>query len=398
MGDIHCRCGELWSFRGLHYTTSDLPWYHARELIRGAGCPACQGEFDGSRDDRWRRDVERESEGEILFHRPWGEEGYQGYGRTVGNVEAVLDLMEFLSPSSTETDWYQFLTNQEFLEDEKRPGEVWLIIHDHLSQGRTFDRMSEIRADATQKAWESELAEALGGDYEILDNHPDLPDGKLALKIGGYDCPASSDRKLARTWQSWYDLADLGINHHPGEDRPFTGLDLLERLVDPLGEPDPEAYGGCLEELTGAAQEEARDKAHRDANHYIYGALDTELEIPGDQLCNVCDTDENSFLEFSEAKCDDWLALSYRPLGWSFHQSVLNPKFYLAAPAGLNDHTSLTIKGLILWATDPLIEWGEYRTDEFILENHRSHALPSISWLGLPPHTRAQFLSYLRNT
>lgn len=73
--DVYCRCGEPWSCQGRHYTTTDLSLWDWSLLLRGAGCPCCEGDFTESlaRDDQWRRTVTRAFEGEApayLFSDP----------------------------------------------------------------------------------------------------------------------------------------------------------------------------------------------------------------------------------------------------------------------------------------------------------------------------------------
>ena len=70
MADIICRCGEPWdSTGGLHFTHSDLPWHAYDQLIRGMGCPCCEGKFTPSisRNLAWRESLEAPSEGEEPF-------------------------------------------------------------------------------------------------------------------------------------------------------------------------------------------------------------------------------------------------------------------------------------------------------------------------------------------
>lgn len=82
MADIICRCGEPWdSTGGLHFTHSDLPWHSYDQLIRGMGCPCCEGKFKPSisRDLAWRESLEALSEGLKPFD-GWPEPTAPNYG------------------------------------------------------------------------------------------------------------------------------------------------------------------------------------------------------------------------------------------------------------------------------------------------------------------------------
>lgn len=81
MADIACRCGEPWdSTGGLHYTHSDLSWWQYDQLVRGIGCPCCEGEFDQDpqRDEAWRRSVQFLADGSCE-----GGEPYVGFPLSV---------------------------------------------------------------------------------------------------------------------------------------------------------------------------------------------------------------------------------------------------------------------------------------------------------------------------
>jgi len=72
MADIICRvCGEPWgSTGGLHHTHSDLTWWCYDELIRGRGCPRCDGVRpdgvpQGQFNDAWQRSVAFLADGSI---------------------------------------------------------------------------------------------------------------------------------------------------------------------------------------------------------------------------------------------------------------------------------------------------------------------------------------------
>lgn len=87
MADIICRCGEPWdSTGGLHFTHSDLPWHSYDQLIRGMGCPCCEGKFKPSisRDLAWRESLEALSEGLKPFD-GWPEPTAPNYGEVKNN-------------------------------------------------------------------------------------------------------------------------------------------------------------------------------------------------------------------------------------------------------------------------------------------------------------------------
>lgn len=72
MADIVCRvCQDRWgSTGGLHFSHSDLPWFQYDLLIRGCGCPTCEGVrpagvTEGAFDDTWRRSVAFLSDGSV---------------------------------------------------------------------------------------------------------------------------------------------------------------------------------------------------------------------------------------------------------------------------------------------------------------------------------------------
>lgn len=84
MADIICRCGEPWdSTGGLHFSHSDLPWHSYDQLVRGMGCPCCEGKFRPSvaRDMAWRESLEALSEGLEPFD-GWPDPTAPKYGDT----------------------------------------------------------------------------------------------------------------------------------------------------------------------------------------------------------------------------------------------------------------------------------------------------------------------------
>lgn len=78
MTDLICRkCGEPWdSTGGLHYSHSDLSWWEYAQLVRGVGCPCCEGEPKGDTDTnytRWYKSVEQLSEGQVWASEKLGD-------------------------------------------------------------------------------------------------------------------------------------------------------------------------------------------------------------------------------------------------------------------------------------------------------------------------------------
>jgi hypothetical protein len=74
MTDIICRCGEPWdSTGGLHHSHSDLTWWQYEQLVRGLGCPSCEGEFAQTpeADDAWRRSVQFLANGSCKGGQPY---------------------------------------------------------------------------------------------------------------------------------------------------------------------------------------------------------------------------------------------------------------------------------------------------------------------------------------
>lgn len=95
MTDIVCRCGEAWDATGgLHASHTDMPWHHFENLIHGAGCPCCHGDFvkDEIRDRKWAASLQLatdELEPYPGFPIIWTEEQAWGWEQRIGVVKAI---------------------------------------------------------------------------------------------------------------------------------------------------------------------------------------------------------------------------------------------------------------------------------------------------------------------
>lgn len=402
MGDIYCRCGEGWSFRGLHYTSSDLPWWRARDLIRGAGCPTCEGHFpvDPARDERWRASVERESEGEIFDHQPWGLAPY----RPGDFEESVVVTGQVGYTSQQDPNFREPPRTVRARYLDHQPGELWAVIHDHFVEYRVDAPDARCRQRARLKAWRQEVEGVLGSGWELDDRHEDLFRNETCLLIGHYTCPSSVPRNKALTWKGWYDTVHVDFL---GEAAVQDIQRLVDRLADPKAEPDEELYNEAYEAFHQEAREDAQQTVQDEVDRQLTeatGVRYVSIVIP--DMDDVSSEDCSGFPEFDGEKFDEWLPTVFQPIGWSFHRSILNDQFFLAVPAGLlqdsEGWTATELFGLAVHSTDPIFEWGRYRLEEFLDPTRStgprySLSVPSVKWSEIPLHTRVQFLAYLKD-
>lgn len=161
--DIYCRCGEPWSCRGIHHTTSDLSIHSWRELLRGAGCHCCEGNFqpDQYNDAKWCNSVNMAAEEyvdctfpKVAYIQPFHEDA------------PLVDFLEVYEAFNMNPMALRLISKTELrLIDNV----MYAWFEDPRDHGATYDKETEIRQEAENEAWDGYLAnlEEIEGGYGI---------------------------------------------------------------------------------------------------------------------------------------------------------------------------------------------------------------------------------------
>ena len=149
--NIYCRCGEPWSCQGIHHSTSDLSIHSWRELLRGAGCPSCHGEFEATenRNEKWLSSVTQAAEEYVELLLPTAPYVPEDSEHAGWNFLAVLQTFK---PDSEEVKLVR--SKQRGLGLYVIDNVLYAGFPDPRDYGRTFDQESEIRQEATNAAIE----------------------------------------------------------------------------------------------------------------------------------------------------------------------------------------------------------------------------------------------------
>ncbi len=393
MSDIPCaRCGEPWSFRGMHWTSSDLNWLAAWDLFVGRGCPCCGGTVS--------------LKGHTAMERKWqlpneGVDLYKEHARPDPNLEPtdnnhfeldwlVLTAIETrrelaLDPETVEVcDTIKAALSFPkknaaryrramaiFGEDPERPGRLakglmaadLTIVTDMKppedpSHGAT--QLDEVNFEADARWWKEWLQAKPPCIQQIVKIRPDPDNGadKVCVDLASFaffDTADSACKPPEPVWQEIY-----GFQMRPSI--PASRMpDVVSHinnalcLVDEINEIElegiykQEGYAEIVDELEQKAAQENYPEAVKD----LLARLDTlhgidlsMLEVTpenfdfaskeGDALLEVQHDDRTQWQQPEDKKLTELAAALITPIGWHFWKAR-NAEMYLAIPAGCRE-------------------------------------------------------------
>ena len=376
--DIYCRCGEPWSCQGIHHTTSDLSIHNWRELLRGAGCPSCEGDFKPSddKDDKWRRSVVRANEDYVEITFP-----VHAY---IPEYCADNPGASYLKALEAFGSWRD--TVQEILHSGlaivQIDSDLYVGFEDPHDYGRTYSDEDEARQEARNKAITKYLD-------EYFEAHPDY-DGfllKVATLPNVYHGNSGS-----LSYQHYMDVTPIWrhdlLNSRLLECRLFSKNELPSELEE------------CIE----AAEYEAVQVLEAECEHDIEEAARTALQDWGLPQCladvhhvSTYSNYEGTNREFCIEKLIK-IVSNYKPVGWEcFHANnhyVLVPT---CSPGDPDDwqygkpKTEISGYTLVGGEVTEELGWMSYPIHEFEVNG----VCVSIAWHKLPSNIRYDFVAHL---